>query len=158
MINWEKFIQAGFEKSEEKVKSDLELLKYGPENIVKENSLEIRWYEKDGLKYFTVVCRCGNNRMLYHENGIRCHMCGRFHSHDSFNKKRLEARKKAKNYDGRIEQLPQPMVYDKNRLSSIASEKRRFFASLAQDGGTGVGSSAVYTRSSVGSGASGFIK
>ena len=108
-IDWDKFILAGFgHNAQEKLAAENELQKYGPDYKPKDDELEVMWYTKDGLKYFTVVCRCGNNRMTVHEGGVRCQVCGRYHSHDNYNKKRLHARKLSKFNDGKILIKPQP--------------------------------------------------
>lgn len=109
-MSWLDFIKKGFGSNNEYTLAVKDLNKYGAAKIAKDDELEIKWYTKDKLKYYTVVCRCGNNRMLYHESGIRCHICGRFHSHENFNKMSQKARSSAKMNDGTIQQIPQPYV------------------------------------------------
>jgi hypothetical protein len=109
MIDWHKFIKAGFSNESEVNNALKERQAYKPETEAKEGNLEIKWYKKNELRYYTVVCRCGNNRMLYHENGIRCHICGRFHKHEYFNLISQKAKKASRNEGGKIEQIPQPM-------------------------------------------------
>lgn len=136
MIDWAKFIQAGFSSVNEKDNAYKERKAYKPELEPKDGNLDIKWYKKNGLRYYTVVCRCGNNRMLYHENGIRCHICGRFHKHEYFNLMSQKARQESRSVGGKIEQIPQPMKtqYEfsiqsrnlKQRRISLANKLRGF--------------------------------
>lgn len=140
MTDWSKFIIAGFTNEKEKLAADKELDKYGPTLQAKENELEVTWYTKDRLRYYTVVCRCGNNRMLYHENGVRCHICGRFHSHDNFNKHRLQAQKLAKQNDGETKVKPKPM-YETVGIQRSRSRTSKSNTVFGRDGLTGMGAS-----------------
>jgi len=110
-MNWEKFIRDGFGSENEKKDAEKYLKTYQPTIITKDDDLHLKWYMKEQMKYFTVVCACGNNRMLYHENGIRCHICGRFHSHENFLRMKNKARKEANNLRSLVEQIPQPLLH-----------------------------------------------
>lgn len=140
-IDWDKFILAGFgHKEQEKLAAENELQKYGPDYKPKDDELEVMWYTKDGLKYFTVVCRCGNNRMTMHEGGVRCQICGRFHSHENFNKKRMQARKISKFNDGKMLKKPQPYAKTMGLQHSVTRSGARR-SMLSRDGNKRLGAS-----------------
>jgi len=115
-IDWDRFVKAGFEKTSEVGRAKQEL-KQGPELTPKDDNLFIRWEMRQGIKHYVVVCRCGNSRMLMHENGIRCHICGRFHSHKTFEKMKLEVKKLAKFEGAKILKNPQPFIEEHNRFN-----------------------------------------
>jgi len=143
MIDWSKFIKAGFENESELLNANKDLNKNKAVKIAKDDELEVKWYSKDKVKYYTVVCRCGNNRLLYHDNGVRCHVCGRFHSHDNFSKKSHEAKNGAKFNDGKIAKIPQPMA-----VQRIELQKRRHVLTSRQFGKRWLGASSIHTNSS----------
>lgn len=113
---WESFISAGFLKSADENYAQKFLEKNTPTNDAKENELDIFYRYQDGIKYFTVCCLCGNSRMILHENGVRCHSCGRFHSHDNYNRMKLKVSKLARWGDGRKEVKPQPFIAQYNKF------------------------------------------
>jgi hypothetical protein len=75
----------------------------------KDNNLYVYWYKEGPVKYFTVVCECGNNRLLIVENGIRCTKCGYFHTHDSFLKAKEKVNRCKMGRDA-TQQIPQPFI------------------------------------------------
>lgn len=105
---WDTFIAKGFEKPTEVASADKFLRTYKPTNEFAKDDLHIRWRKNNGIKEFVLCCTCGNSRMTVHEQGIRCQMCGRFHSHEDFLKKKKELESKARIDDGVKEIIPQP--------------------------------------------------
>ena len=103
-------------------------------NIPTDNDLHVYWHYKDWggkkIKTYTVVCKCGNNKLLVHENGIRCIECQHFHTHDSFKKASDKARQ-AGRMEGRhvkagIERIPQPFLQQQaifNRRRALLKQK-----------------------------------
>lgn len=82
--------------------------------IPKNDNLHVYWYAKEmfgkKVKTFTVVCSCGCNKLLVHENGIRCTDCQGFHSHMAFQEAKMKAERARMMDDGKIEQIPQPYI------------------------------------------------
>lgn len=107
-IDWNKFIQAGFEKPSEVTAARSHLKKYGAEVTAQEGNLFLREMTVDGKRIIAIVCRCGNARMTMHDLGIRCQMCGGFHTHTSYINLRDKAKQKAKFQDKKLNKNPQP--------------------------------------------------
>ena len=125
MINWLKFVTDGFEKATEIQSADKFLLNYGAAIKPSENDLHIRWRKVAGIKEYVLCCTCGNARMTVHENCIRCQSCGRAHSHENFQKKRLEVKRIANFGEGRLEILPQPFI-NVVKTYDVATKFRQF--------------------------------
>ena len=110
-MDWLTFIKRGFRNEKDHQYAERYFQKNTPNNIAKEDSLDVFYRYRNKIKEFTVCCACGNSRMVIHENGVRCHSCGLFHSHDAYNRQRLKAKKLARNQGGKIEVKPQPFIY-----------------------------------------------
>ena len=107
-IDWNKFIQAGFEKPSEVVAANKHLRNYGIEMTAKEGNLFLREMTVNGRRIIAIACRCGNSRMTVHELGIRCHLCGAFHSHTAYLSLRDKAKQMAKINNKFLNKNPQP--------------------------------------------------
>lgn len=108
VIDWNKFIQAGFEKPSEVIAARGHLTKYGIEEKAQEDNLFLREMTVNNRRIIAIVCRCGNARMTVHELGIRCHLCGGFHSHTSYLNLKSKAKQMAKINNKFLNKNPQP--------------------------------------------------
>lgn len=132
-IDWQQFIRNGYDRVSEVLSAQKDLTKnieYAP----KDGNLFVTARIIGGIRHYVVVCRCGNSRMLVHENGIRCHVCGRFHTHTEYQKQKIEARKQAQTTDSKILTNPQPFqVQEEIRKHYVRINQR------AKRGFTGTG-------------------
>lgn len=91
--------------------------------VPKEDDLHLYWYKEKGQKFYTIVCSCGNNKLLVAKNGLRCQHCANFHSHKTFLTLKQQIKKIVENPNNAdtaaIEQLPQPFLY---KMSSIKKQ------------------------------------
>src|SRR3990167_6287802 len=82
-------------------------------NDVKENNLDIGYFyrnEKDKLlkrRAYIVVCRCGNEKLMFAPGAVRCQSCGRGHDYGTLLKYKQKAEKLAKFSDGRRGRIKQ---------------------------------------------------
>src|SRR3990167_1029624 len=80
---------------------------------IKSNNLEIEFFYKTEMdkaarrKTFTVVCRCGNRKLMLARACVRCHECGRGHDYMTFLKKKEECYRSAFAEDGRTGRIKQ---------------------------------------------------
>ena len=80
--------------------------------VPKDDDLHVDWIRKfnvktqkaEGPRIYIAVCKCGGKHLLKAENGIRCQDCGAFHTHESFVKVMIKAKKYTtqRNIDNRI--------------------------------------------------------
>lgn len=80
---------------------------------IRSSNLEIEFLyktEEDKLikrKTYTVVCRCGNRKLMLAKDCVRCHECGAGHDYETFLKKKEECYQLALSGDGRTGRIKQ---------------------------------------------------
>ncbi len=120
--------------------------KYEQKLVPSETALSVVrvWLVKTGGWAWTVVCHCGNAKLLLVGNyGVRCHDCGEYHSRNAYMRASEKARAKANFRDEpivrttdimdaqrkmRAEQIRQPMIMDKNgRLKRLPARMMKAY-------------------------------
>lgn len=59
------------------------------------HQIDPKTMKKTGTSILAIVCRCGSNRLLKAEKGIRCQSCAKLHSHDSYYRVKEELKQEA---------------------------------------------------------------
>lgn len=100
-------------------------------NVPKNDDLHIYWWNDKGIRKYVVVCSCGNKKLMVVEKGLRCHNCGKFHSHQAFLKAKEKVYKAVVNdsqggIKKEIEQLPQPFLAQW-KMWKIRDNRRKLF-------------------------------
>lgn len=126
-IDWNKFIQAGFEKPSEAAAARAHLAKYGAEETAREGNLSLRDMTVQNKRIIAIVCRCGNARMTVHDLGIRCQICGAFHTHTSYLNLKQKAIQLARFNDKQMNKNPQPyLLMAQNQEAEIKRLKKKY--------------------------------